>query len=125
MHVFDVMLRQNLRDVGLARIFVKELAFVSGERHGIDARDGGAVQQLSVLIERAKERGEIAREVDSALLALQPVRLVFRVSDAMAGQWRAFARGAAAHRCARCLNYSCAAARVGGDREPSSRKRDS
>ena len=53
-HVFEVMLRQNLRDVGLARIFVKELAFVSGERHGIDLVMDGAVRQA--------ERSHRARE---------------------------------------------------------------
>ena len=58
--VFEVMLRQNLRDVGLARIFVKELAFVSGERHGIDLVMAGLFEKLSALIERAKDNDEVA-----------------------------------------------------------------
>jgi len=77
MHVFDVMLRQNLRDVGLARIFVKELAFVSGERHGIDLVMEGLFENLGALIERAKENGEVASEVDSALLGHNLFALYF------------------------------------------------
>ena len=76
-HVFDVMLRQNLRDVGLARIFVKELAFVSGERHGIDVVMEGLFEKLGALIESAKENREVAREVDSALLAYNLFALYF------------------------------------------------
>jgi AcrR family transcriptional regulator len=72
MHVFGVMLRQNQRDLGLARIFVKELAFVRGERHGIDLVMEGLFNRLSGLIERAKDRGEIAKEVDSARTICSP-----------------------------------------------------
>ncbi len=77
MHVFGVMLRQNLRDLGLARIFVKELAFVRGERHGVDLVMDDLFSRLSGLIERAKDRGEIAREVDPALLAYNLFALYF------------------------------------------------
>ncbi len=76
-HVFEVMLRQNLRDVGLARIFVKELAFVSGERHGIDLVMKGLFEKLVALIERAKGTGEVARDIDSALLAHNLFALYF------------------------------------------------
>ncbi len=77
MHVFDVMLRQNQHDLELARIFVKELAFVRGERHGIDLVMEGLFNKLSGLIERAKDRGEIAREIDSALLGRNLFALYF------------------------------------------------
>ncbi len=76
-HVFDVMLRQNLRDVGLARVFVKELAFVSGDRHGVDLVMEGLFENLSGLIERAKENGEVAKEIDSALLGYNLFALYF------------------------------------------------
>jgi AcrR family transcriptional regulator len=76
-HVFDMMLRQNLRDVGLARIFVKELAFVSGERHGIDLVMKGLFEKLGTLIERAKNNGEVAKEIDSALLGYNLFALYF------------------------------------------------
>jgi AcrR family transcriptional regulator len=77
MHVFGVMLRQNQRDLGLARIFVKELAFVRGERHGIDLVMEGFFTKLGGLIERAKDRGEVARAIDSALLAYNLFALYF------------------------------------------------
>ena len=72
-----MMLRQNLRDVGLARIFVKELAFVSGERHGIDLVMKGLFEKLGTLIERAKNNGEVAKEIDSALLGYNLFALYF------------------------------------------------
>lgn len=68
MHVFDVMLKQNQRNLGLARVFVKELAFIRGERQGVDAVMGGLFQKLGGLIESAKDRGEVAGDVDSGLL---------------------------------------------------------
>ena len=77
MYVFRVMLRQNQRDLGLARIFIKELAFVRGERHGIDLVMEGLFDKLSGLIERAKDRDEIAREIDSALFAYNLFALYF------------------------------------------------
>jgi AcrR family transcriptional regulator len=77
MQVFEVMLHQNLRDLSLARIFVKELAFVSGERHGIDIVMAGLFEKLGVLIERAKEHREVARAVDSALLGYNLFALYF------------------------------------------------
>ena len=77
MHVFETMLRQNERDLGLARVFVKELAFVRGERHGIDLVMEGLFDKLGGLIERAKNRGEIAPEVDSPLLSHNLFALYF------------------------------------------------
>jgi len=77
MHVFGVMLRQNQRDVALARIFVKELAFVRGERHGIEVVMDGLFDNLRSLIERAKERGEVARSIDASLLAHNLFALYF------------------------------------------------
>ncbi len=69
MHIFGVMLKQNQRDLGLARVFARELAFVRGDRQGIDVVMGSIFGGLSGLIEKAKGRGEIAKEVDSALLS--------------------------------------------------------
>jgi AcrR family transcriptional regulator len=77
MHVFGVMLRQNQRDLALARIFVKELAFVRGQRHGIDVVMDSLFANLRGLIERAKDRGELAKNVDAALLAFNLFALYF------------------------------------------------
>jgi len=76
-HVFGVMLRQNQRDLALARIFVKELAFVRGRRHGVDVVMESLFGKLSGLIERAKDRGEVAKNVDAALLAYNLFALYF------------------------------------------------
>jgi AcrR family transcriptional regulator len=77
MHVFGVMLRQNQRDLALARIFVKELAFVRGERHGVDLVMDRLFGELRGLIDGAKDRGEIAREIDPELLAHNLFALYF------------------------------------------------
>jgi hypothetical protein len=77
MHVFDVMLKQNQRNLGLARVFVKELAFVRGERQADDVVMGNLFQKLDGLIESAKDRGEVARDVDSALLSGNLLALYF------------------------------------------------
>ncbi|MGO9454586.1 MAG: TetR/AcrR family transcriptional regulator [Candidatus Binataceae bacterium] len=69
MHVFNVMLKQDQRDLELARIFVKELAFVKSDHHGIDAVTEMFFGRLSLLIEQAQRRGEIKPSVDPALLA--------------------------------------------------------
>src|SRR5277367_4233601 len=37
MYVFDAMMKQDRRDLELARVFVKELGFVKGDHHDIDA----------------------------------------------------------------------------------------
>ena len=77
LHVFNLMLQQNLRDLSLARIFVKELAFVHGERHGINLVMAGLFDKLRGLIGRAKDRGEVAQQVDSALLGYNLFALYF------------------------------------------------
>ena len=69
MHVFDAMLKQNQRNLGLARVFVKELAFVRGERQAVDVVMRNLFQKLDGLIESVKDRGEVAGDVNSALLS--------------------------------------------------------
>jgi len=77
MHVFDAMLRQDRRELELARIFVKELAFVKGDHHGIDAVTDKFFSRMSVLIERAQRRGEIKASVDPWMLAYNMFALHF------------------------------------------------
>ena len=76
-YVFGVMLKQNQRNLSLARVFAKQLAFVRGERQSVDAVMGGLYQKLDGLIEQAKDRGEIAGDVDSALLGHNLFALYF------------------------------------------------
>ena len=77
MHVFNAMLKQNQRELGLARIFVRELAFVKGDHHGIDVVMEAFFSRMSMLIEQAQRRGEIRVSVDRALLAYNMFALHF------------------------------------------------
>ncbi|SRR5579885_73380 len=76
-HVFGAMLRQNQRDLELARVFAKELAFVKGDHHGIDAVTDAFFERMGALVRRAQERGEINRSVDPFLLAYNLFALYF------------------------------------------------
>lgn len=77
MHVFNAMLKQDQREFELARIFVKELAFVKSDHHGIDAVTETFFSRMSVLIKQAQDRGEIKASVDPALLAYNMFALHF------------------------------------------------
>ena len=74
MHVFNAMLKQDQREFELAQIFVKELAFVKGDHHGIDAVTEAFFSRMSVLIEQAQRRGEIKVLGRSRAARLQHVR---------------------------------------------------
>jgi AcrR family transcriptional regulator len=77
MHVFSIMLKENQRYIGLARIFAKELAFVRGEQDGIDAVMESIFEKLDKLIDAAKERRELPADVDTALFAHNLFALYF------------------------------------------------
>ncbi|HYA35418.1 MAG TPA: helix-turn-helix domain-containing protein [Candidatus Binataceae bacterium] len=77
MHVFKTMLRQHQRDIGLARVFVKELGFVRGDRHGIEGVLHDMFARLGGVIEDAKLRGELRPDVDSFLLGRNLFALFF------------------------------------------------
>jgi AcrR family transcriptional regulator len=77
MHVFGAMLTQVQSEPELSRIFARELAFVRGHRHGIDAVMENFFARMGALIERAHDRGEIARRIDPSLLAHNLFALYF------------------------------------------------
>jgi AcrR family transcriptional regulator len=77
MHVFQAMLAQVESEPELSRIFARELAFVRSHRHGIDTVMDAYFARMSALIERAQDRGEIARHVDPALLGHNLFALYF------------------------------------------------
>lgn len=77
MHVFDAMLAQNRRDLELARIFARELAFVRDGRHGVDAVMASYFTKMQDLVERAQGRGEITPSADPALLGFNLFALYF------------------------------------------------
>jgi AcrR family transcriptional regulator len=69
MHVFDAMVAHHAAEPALARVFVKELPYVQGAREGVADFMRRLYTRLEARIEAAKERGEIAPEAPSALLA--------------------------------------------------------
>jgi AcrR family transcriptional regulator len=77
MHVFGVMIEQNRRDIELARVFVKEMAFVTGDRQGIREVMSGFYKSMETLIEQAQARGEITGEVTASVLARNLFALYF------------------------------------------------
>lgn len=77
MHVLDAMHRQNQHEMELARIFAKELAFVKGDHHGIDAVTDGFFARMGKLIEGAQQRGELKPTIDPYLLAYNIFALHF------------------------------------------------
>jgi AcrR family transcriptional regulator len=77
MHVFSTMLEENQRNIGLARIFAKELAFVHRENKGIDSVMTTIFGKLDVLIDAAKARGELRADIESDLLAHNLFALYF------------------------------------------------
>lgn len=77
MHVLDAMHRQNQRELELARIFAKELAFVRSDHHGIDAVTDDFFTRMRALIEAAQQRGELKPAFDPYLLAYNIFALHF------------------------------------------------
>lgn len=71
------MIEQNRSDVELARVFVKETAFVPGDRQGINEVMTGFYQRMAALIERAQARGEVTGEVTASVLARNLFALYF------------------------------------------------
>ncbi len=79
LHVFEVMLEQNRRNLDLARTFAKEVPFVGGDRHAIEQVMGGFYARMAVLIERARARGEVRRGIAPRALARNLFALYFFV----------------------------------------------
>jgi AcrR family transcriptional regulator len=77
MHVFGVMLEQNRRNLDLGRTFVKEVPFVGGDRHAIAEVMSGFYDRMSMLIERAQARGEVAPAIAPRALAHNLFALYF------------------------------------------------
>jgi AcrR family transcriptional regulator len=77
MHVFGVMIEQNRRDTEFARVFVKEMAFVTGDRQRIHEVMAGFYKSMGTLIELAQQRGEITGEVSASVLARNLFALYF------------------------------------------------
>jgi AcrR family transcriptional regulator len=77
MHVFTVMLEHLERDLELARVFTKEVAFLTDDRHSVDEVMAGFFQQMIALIERAQGLGEVRKDVSPEVLANNLFALYF------------------------------------------------
>jgi AcrR family transcriptional regulator len=69
LRVFNALIGHHERNLGLARVFVKELAFVDDERHGRAVFMSDLFRRLAALIDDAQRRRELRAEVPSYLLA--------------------------------------------------------
>jgi AcrR family transcriptional regulator len=78
MHVFGAMISHHERNFALARLFVKELPFVNARRHGVDEVMRGLYARMVELIELAKSRGELHRDVPARLLVHNLFGLYFQ-----------------------------------------------
>jgi len=77
MRVFGALIAHHERNIGLARVFVKELPFVDDHRHGRAAFMAELFSRLAALIDRAQERGELRTGVPSHRLAKNLFALFF------------------------------------------------
>jgi len=77
LHVFGAMIALHERDRGLARVFVRELPFVEDRRHGIAEMMDSMLAGIASLIEAAKARGELRKDVPPAQLASSLFSLYF------------------------------------------------
>jgi AcrR family transcriptional regulator len=77
MHVFRVMMEGNLRELELARVFVREAPFVRSERGTIDAVMASFYQRMRALLEGAQARGEMKKSADPRVLARNLFALYF------------------------------------------------
>ena len=78
MHLFDAMISHHNENPALARAFVKELPFVDDRRHGVQEFMAMLIERIIALIEGAKHRGELKREVPSRPLARNLFALYFQ-----------------------------------------------
>ena len=69
LRVFGALIAHHERNLGLARVFVKELPFVDDELHGRAAFMSDLFKRMAALIDRAQERGKLRRNVPSMRLA--------------------------------------------------------
>jgi AcrR family transcriptional regulator len=69
LRVFGAMIAHHERNVGLARVFVKELPFVEDSRHGVTTFMAELLKRIGALIERAQGRGEVRLGISPAALA--------------------------------------------------------
>jgi TetR/AcrR family transcriptional regulator, cholesterol catabolism regulator len=79
LRIFDALHAHHERNIGLARVFVKELPFVDDARHGRAAFMSDLFRRIAAMIEQAQERGELRRGIPSLRLAKNLFALYFGI----------------------------------------------
>lgn len=77
LRVFGALISHHERNLGLARVFVKELPFVDDDRHGRAAFMADLFRRMAALIDRAQARGELRAGIPSHRLAKNLFALYF------------------------------------------------
>jgi AcrR family transcriptional regulator len=93
LHVFGAITAYVETDLPLARTFVKEVPFVAKGRNGVALVMREMNERLAALVELARARGEIAKDVPQRLLALNLFAIYFQSLQLwLAGRGRALGR---------------------------------
>ena len=79
LRIFGALIAHHERNIGLARVFVKELPFLDDARHGRAAFMSDLFRQMAAMIARAQERGELRRGIPSLRLAKNLFALYFGI----------------------------------------------
>ena len=79
LRIFNALIAHHERNLGLARVFVRELPFVDDARHGRAAFMSDLFRRMATMIDAAKERGELRGDVPSHRLAKNLFALYFAV----------------------------------------------
>lgn len=79
LRIFNALIAHHERNLGLARVFVKELAFVDDARHGRAAFMSDLFKRMAAMIDRARERGELRAEIPSHRLARNLFAIYFSI----------------------------------------------
>ena len=79
LRIFNALIDHHERNLGLARVFVKEMAFVDDARHGRAAFMSDLYKRMAAMVDRAKERGELRSDVPSHRLAKNLFAIYFSI----------------------------------------------
>jgi len=79
LRIFNALIDHHERNLGLARVFVKEMAFVDDARHGRAAFMSDLYKRMAAMVDRAKERGELRGDVPSHRLAKNLFAIYFSI----------------------------------------------
>ncbi|HKN02078.1 MAG TPA: helix-turn-helix domain-containing protein [Candidatus Binataceae bacterium] len=77
LRIFGALIAHHERNLGLARVFVKELPFIDDRRHGAASFMTDLFKRMAALIDRAQQRGELRSGFQSFLLAQNLFALYF------------------------------------------------